>query len=187
MAKLTLNSALQGIRGRIDNWVYRKYGSRTVLARRPEFSGPPSAAQLMVREKFRAAAVYAKAALADPVARAVYQVVAEARGLSLFALVVSDYLKAPVVEAIDTTGYHGLVGQSIKVMASDDFAVVGVTVAIRDAADELIEQGPAVLAGGQWTYTATAAVPAQATVAIEATATDRPGHTGVKIVPWINA
>ena len=39
MAKLTLNSALQGIRGRIDNWVYRKYGSRTVLARRPEFSG----------------------------------------------------------------------------------------------------------------------------------------------------
>jgi hypothetical protein len=33
VAKLTLNSALASIRGRIDNWVYRKLGNRVYLSR----------------------------------------------------------------------------------------------------------------------------------------------------------
>ena len=67
MAKLTLNSALQGIRGRIDNWVYRKFGDRVIIARRPEFTGPPSPAQVAVRDRFKVAAAYARAVMSDPV------------------------------------------------------------------------------------------------------------------------
>ena len=94
MAKVTLNSALQGIRGRIDNWVYRKYGDRVVIARRPEFTGPPSEGQLAVREKFRLAAAYARGALADPVSQTLYQTAAKSRGIPPFAFIMGDFLNA---------------------------------------------------------------------------------------------
>ena len=108
---------------------------------------------------------------------------AQAKGLALFAFVLGDFLKPPVVETIDAAGYHGRVGDLIKVSARDDFEVVAVDVVIRDAADAVLEQGPAALVGGQWTYATTVAVVAGETVTIEATATDRPGHTGSKSVP----
>ena len=186
MAKLTLNSALQGIRGRIDNWVYRKFGDRVIIARRPEFTGPPSPAQVAVRDRFKVAAAYARAVMSDPVLQPRYAVAARARGLSLFAFVLGDFLKPPVVQAIDASGYHGVVGDLIKVEASDDFEVVAVGLVIRDASDAVLEQGPAALVEGRWTYTARAVVGSGESVTIEATATDRPGHTGAKIVTWSN-
>ena len=138
---------------------------------------------MAVREQFRAAAAYAKAVFADPVRRPPYESAARAKGMSLFAFVMGDFLKPPVVEVIDAAGYHGVVGDLIKITARDDFEVVGVGVVIRDAADAVLEQGPAALVGGQWTYATTVAVAAGETVTIEATATDRPGHTGSKTVP----
>ena len=69
----------------------------------------------------------------------------------------------------------------------DDFEVMAVSVVIRDAADVVLEQGPAVLVNGLWTYATTVPVPAGDTVTIEAVATDRPGHVGAKIVTWTNA
>ena len=187
MAKTTLNSALQSIRGRIDDWVYRKFGDRMVISRRPEFHGPLSAAQLAVRERFREAAAYAKAALADPVRQPLYQAAARAKGLSLFAFVMGDFLNPPEVKAIDATGYHGRVGDPIKVTASDDFEVASVNVVIRTAANAVLEQGPAALANGRWSYATTVPVAAGATVTIEATAQDRPGHPGSLSVSWLIA
>lgn len=187
MAKLSLNSALKGISGRIDNWVYRKYGDRTVLGRRPEFSGPPTVGQQAVRDRFRAAAAYAKTVLADPVQRVDYEALARARSFPLFALIMGDYLNPPEVTAIDLADYHGQVGNVIRVEALDDVAVQAIGLEIRDATDAILEQGPAVLSAGRWTYAATTVVPAGATVTIQATATDRPGHPGARIVAWTNA
>ena len=95
MAKITLNSALHSIRGRIDNWVYRKFGDGVIIGRRPEFHGPASVAQVAVREKFRTAAAYAKAVLVDPVLRPRYEVVARSKRMPLFAFVLGDFLPAP--------------------------------------------------------------------------------------------
>lgn len=187
MAKITLNNALNGIRGRMDNWVYRKFGDRMIISRRPEFHGALSPAQLAVRERFREAAAYAKAALADPVRQPLYQAAARAKGMSLFAFVMGDFLNPPEVEAIDATGYHGRVGDLLKVTASDDFEVASVKVVIRTAANAVLEQGPAALANGRWSYAATVPVAAGATVTIEATALDRPGHSGSLSVPWVIA
>jgi hypothetical protein len=187
MAKLTLNSALNGIRGRIDNWVYRQYGSRVILSRRPETSGVVSPAQTVVRERFKAAAAYARIALADPVQQPRYQAAARAKGMALFAFVVGDFLNPPVVQAIDATAYHGVAGDPIKVSATDDFEVVSVSVAIRDAAGAVLEQGPAVLVDGKWTYAATVAATAGETVTIEATAKGRPGNPGSLALPWLIA
>ena len=138
MAKLTLNSALHGIRGRIDNWVYRKFGAGMIIARRPEFTGPASAAQLATREKFRAAAVYAKAVLADPVRQPPYQAAARAKGMSLFAFIMGDFLNPPEVQAIDVTGYHGRAGDLIRMTSGDDFEIASVNVVICDAAGTVL-------------------------------------------------
>lgn len=186
MAKITLNSALHGIRGRIDNWVYRRFGDQMIIARRPAGNGPPSAAQVAVREQFRAAAAYAKAVLADPVLRSHYEA-ANNKGLSLFAFVMGDFLKPPVVSAIDAAGYHGRVGDRIKVSARDDFEVVTVNVMIRDATGAVLEQGLAAPGDGGWAYAATVAVPIGTTVTIEAVAKDRPGHPGSQTMPWVIA
>ena len=187
MAKTTLNSGLRGIHGGIDGWVYRNYGDRTIISRRPSGGDVHSPAQLAVRAAFKAAAAYAKAALADPVRRAVYVALARARGRPLFATAVTDYLKPPVVDAIDLGGYHGAVGDPIVVWASDDVEVMGVTLVIRDEADAVLEQGAAVTQDGAWRYTATTAVAAGRSVTIEATAKDRPGHPGAKLTTWTQA
>lgn len=88
---------------------------------------------------------------------------------------------------VSPRSYHGHVGDLIKVLARDDFEVVAVDVVIRDAAAAVIEQGPATLAEGHWTYAATAVVATGETVTIEAVAKDRPGHPGSKTVSWTNA
>lgn len=187
MAKVTLNSALQGIRGRIDNWVYRRFGDRMVIARRPEFTAEASPAQLAVRDKFKAAATYARNALANPVSQALYQNAARVRGTPVFAFVMGDYLNPPEVRAIDASGYHGRAGDPILVSALDNFEVVSVNVAIRDAANAVIEEGPAALAGGAWEYVATVAIPPGANVTIEAVAKDHAGQPGGKALPLLIA
>ncbi len=85
MAKLLLNSALKKVRGGIDDWVYRRVGSRMVISPKPEPSTtPPSAGQIEARNRFRAAEWYARAVLADPIKRAVYDLVAKlAHGLGI--------------------------------------------------------------------------------------------------------
>ena len=83
---------------------------------------------------------------------------------------------------LDVSAYHGRSGDLVAVEATDDFAVMGVTVAIKDSGGGVIEQGPALLVGGRWQYTATTAVGPGEALTIEATATDRPGHTGTKSV-----
>lgn len=178
MAKIELNSALKRIQGTMDNWVYRRNGNGTVIARRGVPSKAPTAAQLAVRELFKAAAAYARTVKEDPIQRPRYEAMARSRGMRAFAFAVADFLNPPEVLAIDLRAYHGAVGQAIKVRVTDDFEVLGVQVTVRDLEGALIQQGPAVLTDGVWQFVTTVGVALGEEVAIEAIATDRPGHTG---------
>ena len=89
--------------------------------------------------------------------------------------------------AIDTSAYHGAVGNVIKVRASDDFEVTAVTVLLKDGEGGVIQQGAAVLVDGVWQYTATGGIAVGEELIIEAIATDRPGHTGSLSVPHVVA
>lgn len=182
MAKVELNSALSGLRGTMDNWVYRRTRNGTSVSRRPVFTGPPTAAQQATRDRFRAGAAYAKSALLDPGLRARYEIAARARGLVTFVFALTDFMRSPVVDAIDVSNYRGRVNDLIKVNARDDFEVAGVTVAIRDDAGGLLMEGAATLSGGHWNYAAPAAIQTGEGVTIEAVATDRPGNTGRRSV-----
>ena len=187
MAKVSLNTALTALGGTIDNWVYRKNGDGFIVTKRYAPAGPPTEAQLAIREQFRAAAAYAKAILADARHGPRYKAAANAAGQRPLAFAIADYFKPPVVQDIVTSAYHGVVGNPLDVRAYDDFEVVGVTVTIRDTTNAVLEQGPAALVNDLWRYTATTAVAAGTAVTIEAVATDRPGNTGTLSAPLVVA
>jgi len=95
MAKVTLNPVVREIHGQLDNFVFRRRPAGQIsLIKKADMSRVVwSPAQSAQRERFRQANLYAKAAMADPRARAIYEREAAARGKTPFHLAVSDYFK----------------------------------------------------------------------------------------------
>lgn len=179
------NLGFNDFSGRIGQWSFTKSSSgRTFVRHRPTSTSAPTDAQLEVRRQFRLAAAYARAVAEYPVLRAPYEFVAVARKLPLKRVIMTDYLRAPVIDDIVLTGLKGLVGNPIKIVALDDMAVMSVSVELRAGDGTLLEQGAAVQAGPEWVYTTTVAHPSGTPVTITATAVDRPGNRGVKAVAW---
>ncbi|HEY1177525.1 MAG TPA: hypothetical protein VGF17_15315 [Phytomonospora sp.] len=187
MAKLEMDPPFRHVRGRIGGLVYRRNRSGTAIAEARRADAPLKEGEAAVRAAFTAAAAYAKAAIADPVQGPRYIAAAELVGQRPYTFAVTDFLKEPVVQAIDTTGYRGVIGDAIKVRAVDDFEVTGVNVALSDGANAILKQGAAVLVDGLWHYAATTAIAVGTAVFIEAVATDRPGRTGSLQVPLVVA
>jgi hypothetical protein len=100
---------------------------------------------------------------------------------------VADFLTPPKVMAIDTSAYHGALGDLIKVRAVDDFEVTGLKVLLKDGENGVIQQGAAVLVDGMWQYAANGGIAVGEELVIEAIATDRPGHTGSLSIPHVVA
>jgi hypothetical protein len=181
MAKVKLNPITENIRGRIGDLVFKRYENEVVLSRLPDQSAQePTEGQAQVRERFRLAAVYGRTVFADPVQKAAYEKEAKEQKKPVFSMTVADFLHAPMVDAIDLSHYTGQIGDEIIVQASDDFEVAGVGVVIRNNEGAVLEQGAATRQNGSWHYRATTAVSPETPVSIEVTATDRPGHKGVK-------
>ena len=188
MAKVLFNPIMEQIRGKIGELVFRRFENRIIIARKPDSSGRvPTAGQLVVRTRFRDAARYANHVMADPARRALYEPAAARLGRSLRITIMGEFLNPPEITAISVAGYHGRVGDPIDVQAAADVAVTGVSVAIRDAAGALLEEGAATPADGGWRYLTTAAVPVGEAVTIEATAANLAGQTGTLSVPLVVA
>ena len=100
--------------------------------------------------------------------------------MSAFALTVADFLRAPVIDQIDLSGYTGKASESIRITAHDDFEVSRVAVMIHDTTGAVLEQGAATASTGVWNYVTTTNLPAGQQVSIEATASDRSGHKTTK-------
>lgn len=92
MTKVTLNPGLRELRGKMGDWTYRRmYGQQTVM-KTPDMSGVKwTRAQKTNRQRFREAVLYAKRALADPVARAAYEKLAAETGRRPYHLAISDF------------------------------------------------------------------------------------------------
>src|SRR4051794_38292984 len=145
MAKVTLNPVIEAIRGKVGDLVFRRWAGEEIVGRMPDRTGiVPSADQLAQQDKFRLAALYGKAVLADPAARTVYEDAGARQGTPAFAISVGDFLNAPAVDEIDLAGYTGKTGEVIRVRASDDVEVKGVTLAIRAQGGAVLEEGLAV-------------------------------------------
>ncbi len=184
MAKVKVNPIIEQVRGKVGDLVFKRYGDDVVLSRMPDTEGQvATAAQVAARNRFRQAALYGKLVMADMTTKALYEAEAKASGQPVFSLTVADFFNAPTVDEVDVSAYTGQVGDPIWIMAHDDFEVTAVNVTVTQADGTPIEQGAATESpahSGRWQYQATAAVAAGTAVRIEVTATDRPGHTGMK-------
>jgi hypothetical protein len=98
MPKLKLNSALAGVRGTIDGWVYKHYQNDkrgVVLSRVPDMSRvKPSRAQLAQRERLRAAGAFYRQVLADPKLLRKYRAIAKREGLSLPSVTMRESMRS---------------------------------------------------------------------------------------------
>jgi hypothetical protein len=96
MAKVTLQPGIKEIRrGKVGNLVFRQFpNGDIIISKAPDMSAVEwSPAQQEHRQRFKAAIAYARAAMADPDARAVYEKQAAAENRLPFRVAVSDYFK----------------------------------------------------------------------------------------------
>jgi hypothetical protein len=114
-----------------------------------------------------------------------YEPIAAERGVSLFVLHMTDYLRPPTVNVVDLSGYEGRVGDKVRIRASDTVAVSAVNVTIQGADLSVLEEGAAVLQFGTWVYTSTTARAPGVPATITAIALDRPGNVATKMEPWV--
>jgi len=101
MAKVTLqpgikeNELIKEIRGKVGNVVFRQSpNGDIIISKAPDMSAVEwSPAQQDHRQRFKAAIAYAKAAMAHPDVRAVYEKQAAEGNRRPFQMAVSDYFK----------------------------------------------------------------------------------------------
>jgi len=173
------NDLVFGASGRIgDMLVFRQRGGKTFISKRPKKQEvSDSEDQVAVKERFKEGVLYAKAVVADPVRKAVYQAKSHAL-LSAYNLALADYYKAPEIKSINTEGYTGRSGDEIAIRAIDDFKVDKVHVTIKGSDNVEIENGLAVVGpnGIDWLYMSTEDNPTPSGSKVIVKASDLPGN-----------
>ena len=95
MAKITLNPMIQHISGRMGDVIYRISATgEQLITKVPDMSNVKwSKAQKEHRRRFKQAVAYAKAAMADPQVRPIYEQMAAEPHKRPYDMAVSDYFK----------------------------------------------------------------------------------------------
>jgi hypothetical protein len=184
MAKVKLAPAVESIRGHVGNMLFKRWEGQEIVGKLPDRAGiVASVNQLAQQDKFRMATIYGKAAMLDPETKQLYADKADSRGVPTFALMVADFLNAPIVDEIDLSAYTGKAAEQIRVRVSDDLVVSAVAMKVSAAGGALLETGAAVKGadGLMWTYTTTTALAEGQAVSIEVSATDKPGNITKKV------
>ena len=171
------NVLTHGLSGKVgDLMVFRQLEGQTVVSGPSKKTDKASPKQKQHRKRFQEAIFYAKEALATPELAELYATGAK-KGKKPYNVAVADFLNAPDIAEVDLSAYHGAAGDTIKVSASDDFAVKSVTVKIVNASGETVEEGEAVhKIGSMWVYTAVTEINNLAGSKIIVSAADIPGN-----------
>jgi hypothetical protein len=188
MAVITPNPLVETIKGKFGGMYVAKCGDKLVLKRHPTREPKPATeAQKPGRERLICANAYWRRVKTDPALRLAYTMAGKARGKRPNDLATADFMNAPTVTDIDATGYSGQPAGVIRITAEDDFEVSQVSARILDLAGTVIEEGEAALEGEsqKWLYLGKTAIVAGQAVVIEITATDRPGHKGIKRIDHV--
>jgi hypothetical protein len=180
MSKVDLGALVTGFSGRVGNLVLVRRGNATFLWSRPrKRTSKPSAKEKAQRERFRRATAYARAKMADPAMKAEYAQIAKRKErMTPFTIAVTDYLRAPVIDAIKVEGYTGKVNDIIIAKAIDDFKVVSLKVTITLPTNVVLETGAAIFDATtlEWRYASTKANATLAGTKVKFTGSDRPGN-----------
>ncbi|EKY12120.1 hypothetical protein [Capnocytophaga sp. oral taxon 324] len=183
MARSKNNVVTEGLSGMLARQiVFRQRAGQTIVGKAPVRSQKASQAQQLHQQRFARAAFYAKSALQNSALKQSYAEEAKKRpGTTSYNMAIADYLKAPVIDAVDTSNYTGSVtGEKIVVQVSDTFKVTGVKVKITDHDATLVEEGNATFQEGKWVYTTTVVNASLTGDKVIVTATDRPANVTTK-------
>ncbi len=177
--ELLENDLVEGSSGRFGKrLIYIRRGEKTIIARRPaKRRNSNTLLQQGVREMFAEGVLYARAAIADEIKKAMYQ--AKATGnQSAFNVAMSDFCKSPEIKKYSISDYTGQIGDKISIRAVDDFKVEWVKLIIKDSTGTTLEEGSAVLStnGADWIYTASVVNPGLAGTTLIMSAADIPGN-----------
>jgi len=181
MSKSKENVITKTYSGKFGNQVvFRNRDGQSILAKPPKKpTGDPTKTQLETRNNFLNASQWAKSILTDPVLGPVYKAKAS-KGKSAYVLAVTDFLRRPVIDAIDASEYQGKIGDKIMVNASDNFNVAEVGLKITNPQGEVVEEGACQKDQhhSYWVYTATVTVASITGLTLTARVKDNPGHSG---------
>ena len=179
MAYVDQNDIIVGLRGKFGKqFIFRRFGDRTIAVRRTNPVQPNTEKQLRHRERFRLAARYARNSFLLPDLKAHYEAVARVkRNTTPFAVAVGDYLAPGTITKIITNDYHGNSGDRIFIVVNDVFKVKSMRIAITDATGSIIETGNATRHDGASTfeYLGTTTIPGFAGMSLKVEVTDWPG------------
>ncbi len=153
MAKVRCNAVVRELSGAIGNMVFRQMpDGSTYVSGKQDFSKREfSQGQKDHQSRFQRAACYARrAARSQPI----YAQLAAGTGKSPYNFAISDWWHAPVIHCVER------LGSLIRIQASDDVCVAGVTVMVLDEEGNVKEKGEGVREKGigegeWWEYTLT--------------------------------
>jgi hypothetical protein len=165
--------------GRVGDIVFRNYGGKSVMAKRPDCSKViKTARQIEFMNKFAKAVKYGQYVLKNPAHCKYYS--KKRPDLNPYNSAISDYLSKPVVERVDVSGYQGLPGNIVTVSVWDRWSIEGVDMVVFNALGEIIEYGaafPRQFSGNtEWEYTATVVNVDYKSSRILVLVKDRPGN-----------
>jgi len=173
------NFVVEGLTGTFAGiGTFHRRGGKTFLRKiRAKPAVPDSEKQLAVKKRFAGFIQYAKAAIKDPVIKAMYAAAAK-RGRTAFNRAVTDAYHPPKIGKFTLDHYQGRPGDFLMVEATDDFKVVAVNISIHDPTGDLIEQGEAVIQLNEvdWLFVARVSNERWVGSRITATGTDMPGN-----------
>lgn len=184
MAIITNNAYLEGMSGKIGNIVYRQVNDKTVAGKPPVFTLPWAERQIAHREKMKAAAFYAKRAMADPEKYAFYQAV-RTKGNNAYNMAIKDYFSPPEIISVNLEGYRFREGGEIIIDLNDNLSITGVVVQIMAPDGSIVEEGNAQpdQYGYQWNYTTRSDNYFVIGSAVIVSAYDLPGNRAVTEIP----
>jgi hypothetical protein len=144
MARVVNNIFVRGLSGQVGGQfvIRRLRDGRTIVCKSPDFSNRKlSESQKEHHGRVKEAAAYARAA---SVTNPLYTQLAEGTMLNAYNVAVRDWFHAPDIHRL------GRYGAAIRIWASDDTRVAGVTVFVMDEDGMILEQGEAVQGRGDW-------------------------------------
>ncbi len=144
MAKVVDNIIVEGLSGKLgDQIVIRRLrDGRTIVCKKADFSHRKlSEAQKAHHRRVKQASAYAKpASLSNPL----YAQLAEGTMMNAYNVAMGDWFHPPVIQRL------GRYGTAVRIWATDDVQVAGVSVSVLDEEGKVLEQGEAVQGRGDW-------------------------------------
>jgi hypothetical protein len=144
MAKVKKNIFMSGLSGSLgpDHYARITRDGRTIISAKPDFSNRQfSEGQLNIQSGMKQAAAYAKVASKE---NPIYAKKAAGTAKNAYNVALGDWFNPPVIRRLQW--HDGMV----RVSATDDVMVTGVTITILDEEGLRLEQGEAELVLGVW-------------------------------------